>query len=577
MVLVVLGVITASYFWGHWRASHQVAVDFPTPKQPITPLKLVKSVPAFPASSITPRGSGFPPISIDDARELFANALAGKFTAPYKNMAGVRLAILNGLKPADIPDFVKAIADLPDTSDKDVLLNLLIGFFAREAPSDALALIGNMDDPSKFKQAIGNALVTLGKTDPQQALGYLANLSPDSAQTLSLYRDVFAAMVGSNLTSAIAVANGLPAGQIQNFALQGVAAGWVKIDPKAALDWATSIPSNAISGYIPTLLLNAPPALAAQYVNQIQDPSTQNSIIQSIALSWSAGKDPGAALNWLSQVATGDNYNRTVSKIFANLAKTDPATAANVLANVNVPALQNSLIATIASGWGKTDPQAALAWAQTLPDSQSVSALNSVTSSWAINNPAAAAAYVQNSTNPSTFSTADPAIAQALAAEDPQAALTFANSLPDGTAKNQALNNVVVSMAKTDFTAAWSYAATLPAEDNPVGIMTNLVGALANQDPNQAAGLINQFPAGAAQDNAMSFIAKAWISQDPQAFTVWLTGLSPGGVRDAAIAQLASSSQATKDPAAVLNWVNTISNPDIKAALLPKLAPTNSN
>jgi hypothetical protein len=42
-------------------------------------------------------------------------------------------------------------------------------------------------------------------------------------------------------------------------------------------------------------------------------------------------------------------------------------------------------------------------------------------------------------------------------------------------------------------------------------------------------------------------------------------------MRDAAIQQLVSSSQATKNPTGVLQWVNTVSNPQMKATLLQKL------
>jgi hypothetical protein len=152
--------------------------------------------------------------------------------------------------------------------------------------------------------------------------------------------------------------------------------------------------------------------------------------------------------------------------------------------------------------------------------------------------------------------------------------VAFADSLPDGDVKNQSLDDALVSMAPLDFITAWTDAAALPAADNPVGIMTNLVGALAQQNPAQAAALIAQFPAGTAQDNVTTTIATTWIQQDPQAFTVWLTSLPTGDIRDTAIAQLVSSSQATKNPTGVLEWVNTVSDPQIKAGLLQKLAST---
>jgi hypothetical protein len=400
----------------------------------------------------------------------------------------------------------------------------------------------------------------------------------------------------ADIPDLMALAVSLPESRQRDIVFDILIKLWGHTDPQAAMNWALGLPTEdgALINSAIVDIGSVDPQLVESYLNQMTDAALRDKDIRAIGAG--IGKnDPSAALDWLTQMATGATYDTAVNNLFVHLTqptvteqmtpegkhaiiiatsgyKPDIPTAISLLDNLTDPSIRGAAIDTIATNWSNTDPNAALAWAQNLPDTESASAFNSIVAIWLKSDPAAAATYVQNSPDQAAFLSTDPALAQTLAASNPQAALDFAYSLPDGEAKNQALNNVLVSMAPLDFTDAWTDAAALPVADNPVGIMTNLVGTLANKDPAQAAGLIAQFPAGAAQDSVTSTVAAIWVSQDPQAFTVWLTSLQPGDVRDTAIAALVSSSQAAKNPAGVLEWVNTVSNPQIKAALLQQLA-----
>jgi hypothetical protein len=448
-----------------------------------------------------------------------------------------------------------------------------------------------MNDAGPFNPAhladlkkVVSALSQLVKIDPQLALNYLDKLtSANGALGSGDYRAIFADFGTNDPATGKMIAELLPPGSEQNGAITGLFSSWIRTDPQAALDWyAIMRPGQPLTGvsWLENIANNSPhPEVAAQFISNIQDETTRNAYILRIAPLFGAGpnKDPDAAMDWLNQVATGATYNKAVTSIVTSLAKNDPAAAASVLNKITDPAILQASIATVASGWGSKDPQAALTWAQTLPDSDAAtqaSALNSIVTSWSKSDPNAVAAYVQSSATPSLYLPADPAIAQSLATSNPQAALTFSNSLPDGSVKNQAINNVLTTEAQTDFTAAWTAATSLPATDNPTGVMSGLVGVQAKIDPTQAAALISLFPDEAGQVAATTTLAAIWVKQDPQAFTVWLNDLPVGGPRDAAIVQLASSAQASKDPAGVMVWVNTVSDPQTKVALTQKLTQT---
>lgn len=349
-------------------------------------------------------------------------------------------------------------------------------------------------------------------------------------------------------------------------------------DPERALNSLRQRPPNQTPVALGTTLIlasrSSDPTAVPQYIGAIPDEATRNRLIARLApvLGANSQQGPAVTLDWLKQVASGETYSGAVGKIITDAAGKDPAAAAAVLGKITDPGVFNTAVGTVAASWGKADPQAALAWAQTLPDSSSPAALNAVVTAWAKGDPGAAAAYVQKSTDSSVYLSADPSIAQSLAATSPQAALAFSNSLPAGEAKNQALNNVIVTIAKTDFTTAWQEAVTLPADGNRDTVMDNLVVVQAKKDPAQAATLIPLFPDAAGQAAATTALAAVWVKQDPQAFTVWLDSLPVGSARDAAIVELASSVQATKDPVGVMAWVNTVSNPQLKAQWVQKLA-----
>jgi len=324
---------------------------------------------------------GMPRLSAAEARDLFINSLAGKFPKDHNKISGVIAAIVLGINTAEIPELLNDLVDLPDSADKQKLVKQLVGVFAQDDPASALALIYNMPDGlAQYDQTFQFALAKLTKTDLNQALNYLAQLpSDDGTDNARLsYARVFEAMGTKSNAGAIALAEGVPAGPVHDTAMKGLFTGWSMADPKAALDWAASLPATETSVFNADALFAAAvnshqPAVVAQYVNQLQDAAARDSAIASIALNWgTAGtnKDPVAALNWLNQVTTGENYANAVTNIFTYLAKDDPAAAITALNKVTDPATLQSSITIVAATWGGKNPQAALDWLQTLPQSE---------------------------------------------------------------------------------------------------------------------------------------------------------------------------------------------------------------
>jgi hypothetical protein len=397
-------------------------------------------------------------------------------------------------------------------------------------------------------------------------LAELAKYSTSSFASAA-YMDTFHNLVAVNPAEALAALANLPAGSNQDAALRGLIMGWSSTDPKSALDWISNSPS-VNSSLLKTALVNAAtsggqPALAAQYINLLQDPADQANAIITIASAWgsSVTKDPAAALTWLGQVSSGSTYNSAVLSMLKSMTATNvtyistsgdttytyggpispngnPNTPnfqaiAGFLGNITDPATLSSAINLLATNWSKTDPQSALAWAQTLQGTNGAAAIN--------------------------------AIIPNLATTDPSTALSLVQSLPAGTTQDTALNGALAGAAKSDPTDALNYALSLPDDSSRDAAINGIVSTLSITNPSQAAALVLQIPAGATQIEAATTVASTWVKKTPPPFLDWLNGLPVGDVRDAAIVQLDTSGQAAKHPTMVFNQANSISNPDLRA------------
>jgi len=560
-LILLLGLVCGCYWLGQSYAERTATNQVPVaPPQP-------SRAAAWPAQT---------PGSVDDVMRLFADS-----SISAHDKYGRFLDMIRTMSPSQLAQLIKKLEGLPGIDDK--YLKASFSNLSSRAPVLALTLIDGITDAREKKDVTFNSLVHLSMKDPRQAVSELEKL-PAADQNPDFYLLVYNTLAKTNLAEAKTAAASLPEGAERAGALQGVGRSMAMSDPQGAINWAQSLSSDNQS-VLETVVIQVGaggfsggnPSLAASYLNDLTDPAARNEAILRISTSWGgASQDPTAALAWLNQVATGDTYNTGVNNIISGL--TGPATsqqnipaAIALLANITDPAVRENAINTVAGNWSATNLSSALAWAQTLPPADSSAALNSVISTWSKTDPTAALTFVQNSADPSTYLSSAPTLAKALAIPDPQDALTFAQGLPAGTAQTQALNNVLIVEAQSNISAAWSTAVSLPPGNSQNTIMTNLVGIEAGKDPTQAAALLGQISDPTTQLAAASTLSATWVSQDPQAFTIWLTGLPEGDVRDAAIQQLASSSQATKNPTGVLQWVNTVSNPQAKAVLLQKL------
>ena len=518
--------------------------------------------------------------------DLFSNFKADDFLPlldvyrkrPQSSLTGAALSLLLAVwatsHPADALAWVNA--NIHGANRHDYLNNVFQSWAAKDGHA-AMVAINGLSDPAERAQMQNEALVFMSLNDPQGAFALLRQL-PLSRQTPMSTASIFAAWALTDPTAAAAAALNLPASEAQLGAVPTIALIWAQQDSAAALAWAAALPagkmrSTAVAEVVVATAQNDP-ATAATYLADLPNGANRNQLVANIASSW-ATTDPAAAIAWASTVAQGHVQDQAVESILSQMDRTDPAAAAAVLANITSASVRDTALPQLAAIWAETDAQSALAWAQSLPVTESdarATAIQNVLKGWIQSDPVGAAAYVQNLSADSNFRAISDEVAKSWAQADPQAALKWVMGLPADGSRDNAARTVLTSFADVDPQAAWNLAqqvdwATSTPTDGSNGIMVKTQGNIAiawsTQDPAQAAAVIATLPDGNVANNAIPAVAANWLQQDPEAASQWIDGLPHGAARDGAVVQLISM-EGKNNPPAAFKWAMSMADKNVR-------------
>ncbi len=567
-IAALLGLTGACYWFGRWQAL-----------QSATEMNGTSIGPRYSVKAAKTAASGYY-TNLGEIRALFADQ-----TRNWQDKwSYFKVALMPGINPANLPAIIQYIGALsikPNESNaREEILQYLFEALVTADPVSALSLIDDFPHLPYGDRFITASLKQIAASDPQKALDLLGKLPPEEINPSRAMRAIFGGWASEHPAEAAEAAMSLLPATRKRAALDSVAAAWAKSDPQSAIRWAQSLPPEnlgmvdyVVETAVPQQVDNGKfdgPTLAAE-LNLVSNISVRNSLIyQNIP-----HLPPVQAMDWLNQYASGQAYDDAVNQIFGRPQDWDSLTAA--LDKITDPGVRASAIVAMPNDQQQDNPKAALAWAQTLPATDATArdiAINGILSHLAATDPATAAAFVQSAADPSAYMKASPDIARALSASDPQAALDWTKSLPDGAGKDNATGTVLAGFPPAELPAAWNYATSLPEGASRNNVMVTFATGIANSDPAQAATFALQIPDGPSADKAVGAIAETWVEQAPQAFTVWLTGLPAGEARDMAVAKLVDSPQTVKNPADVLAWANTVTDPEVRAKQLNTVLTT---
>lgn len=322
----------------------------------------------------------------------------------------------------------------------DELAGVLFLEWARRDPDAAIAALQGTNSLGTREAWRFNVAGYLVEKDPERGLRALSEWGIDN----------FAPLMGgvtkwasADPRHAVEVVLAHPAGYTSELALNTIAREWVRVDPVAAMDFA-----SVKSGQLPTVFANSVlKAWAGQNLSQAAEWLARGDIAARRRFSpvfvqaW-AKTDPTNALAWCESNLSGDSLAETMGNIANALAQKEVAAAAEFVANMKPSAARAEAAAGVARYWfpgwrsGQPVPVAAIAWLAGLDADSIRRTLLQVEWKWSNGDPKSMAEFLTKAASNSVPPSADASVARALARQNPPDALAWASRLPGGRGLN---------------------------------------------------------------------------------------------------------------------------------------------
>ncbi|HZF29597.1 MAG TPA: hypothetical protein VE907_10790 [Gammaproteobacteria bacterium] len=249
-------------------------------------------------------------------------------------------------------------------------LAMLFARWAETDPTDALAALGDVEDPATAT-AIGLALLpVLG--DDDYALRQVLTALPRAADD-GLRVGALAKRAERDPVAALDDALALDDFGTSSFAIERIGATWARTDPRAALEGAAAIDDNELRTPFQNAVLRAWALVDAQglldYVAALA-PEAQGQL-STVGLFEVARLDPERTLALIDRFSSGVRGELERVAVEA-LARADPEGALERVRKLPPGRLQQNALQSLARAYGKRNPDAALAWAQAEADREAM-------------------------------------------------------------------------------------------------------------------------------------------------------------------------------------------------------------
>jgi hypothetical protein len=263
-----------------------------------------------------------------------------------------------------------------------------------------------------------------------------------------------------------------PAEDASKKTIETVGKAWAKIDPEAALNYATerhgTLASILASSALSTWAERDLPA-AAKWLAEA-NPAIRSQLSAPVVEEW-ARADPAAALAWSEANLTGSNLSQAAGAALKSAAEKDVTQAIRLVGVMEPSSARTAGAVAVAQqlfpSADKSDRPVtpdALQWLNSLDQNAARQAVQSTAWRWAASDPETLAAYLQTShtegISPDVYST----VAESLVRKDPTVGMNWVNAMPEAV-RLQAGNRGFAAWRAGQPDAAMNWLASLPNDD----------------------------------------------------------------------------------------------------------------
>ncbi len=410
---------------------------------------------------------------------------------------------------------------------------------------------------------------TVGEKDPALALSATDQL-PKSEERGLIREQLAQRLAETDLSGAITALlhewSGDPRGVAADLAER-----WLEKDPAGALAWAAQIrdaqQSRIFEDRLATAWTRRDLKGALEWV-QSQPSSKRIYLLHCVLQEWT-GSDPKAAREYVLALPPGPERSVGITTVASALGvkHRDIRGFLEMHQQLESPQDQLSrpelLFQIIAENRGELREGAELL--RELPQTEkNQRLLDRYLARWFMGEPEKVMQYLKDNNLLEKMPEAARSYALQLTQKDMDAALTWAAGLPPGTTRDYVHCAITYGLATKDpERAATMLEREVPAELQP-STTRLVIGQWYEKDPQRATAWAQSLSNEAARTVACAEVVGRWGYKDPTGpVAQWIESLPPGPTYDVAVATYAGNIGRT-DPAAALEWVSTIRDPQLR-------------
>lgn len=418
-------------------------------------------------------------------------------------------------------------------------------------------------------QALGAYLRVQAHDNPTLAIE-MADQIPTLHDRVALKASIVNQLAAKDPRLALSLLRANPQLMHNEEALSGVLSKLVREDPDAALEFLSvthiSLPLEKVaSEAVWREIASHDPADAATRLGNLSPERniTQNAY-KMVAAVWS-DRDSTAAVQWVQSLGDERVRSSAWEGIHVDLNRMDYDKAVHLADSIPPGSTRDKYIGQLSE---QMMERGAGEWANFLAalpveDKKLIGANGVILMRWAAADPSAAIQYIQ--ANPATpeSDTNLKLVVETWTRTDPSAALEWAKSVPTAALQESAIQSALIELSKQDPERAVKELQNLPLPKDSYDLIGKVYANLAASDPTLTASLINSQPALMENGGLHEELGRQWAFGDPNGAVRWMSGLSEGPMRDAAIRGFVSAVD-VRDPELGTQWAISVSNPELR-------------
>lgn len=442
---------------GHWRSdSVQAVLASLLPQDPQ----------AFLAAAASEQASHVSPASVDLAIRTIAEAgidraleVFGKLKAPHLRTSAART--IAALQAANDPNaaltWAKSLSDAPE---RDAALRGALSVMAAADPDSAVPHLSLIDSTARWDDPLSIAVRAMMKQDPLRGLEWAAENFPAPRMEAAVSFVKQAEEVG--VVDRLRVSRRMR----ERLAASGTPFALRMFDQ--AFEYLSFSNANPIAD-MQALAAESPDPLRDQWLRslarklRLEDSGDVVRAIQSlppdaltavVPQALIVVKDDRDALSGLLPLLEGNPRAPAVLRALGeSMTVTSAEQAQAALANIAEPS-RPDVAYGIANGWAWYDPDAALTWAETLPDSGRAAAFEAIAMRRAVDDALTVSQWIDTMPRGALRDGATRGLCGQLANSEPDSAWTWAMTVTDPAVRLETMSGVYYEWAKKNRSAA---------------------------------------------------------------------------------------------------------------------------